>query len=276
MELEKKNKNQESEIYLESSSSSSSSSSSPDLKIGNTKIFLMKENYFSIQASKIILDSIHESLRYNITNIKTKPHRHANTQINQKQKQKPNAEKEIYETIEFKAESIMPLTKFLDKSANKHGTDYNTILHFIGNIGNQITFLRNQGYSIPFFSLEDFIVINHTIFCFMNDNKIFKIDKQTLDITIDYPISYHKNNSFIPPDIPIGQKDQMDKIPIDIYFTSIYYSLAQICVYVFVKERIIDQNEFEKIAGPFVYTPLYWCIKRCLDKDQTKRILLYV
>ena len=268
MELENKNKNQETKIYLESSSS-------PDLKIGNTKIFLMKENYFSIEASKLILDSIYESLRYDI---KTKIHRRANTHINQKQKQKqkPNIEKNIYETIEFKAESIMPLTKFLDKSTNKHGTDYNTILHFIGNTGNQITFLRNQGYSIPFFSLEDFIVINNTIFCFMNDNKIFKIDKQTLYITIDYPISYHKNNSFIPPDIPIGQKDEIDKIPIDIYFTSIYYSLAQICVYVFVKERIIDQNEFEKIAGPFVYTPLYWCIKRCLDKDESKRILLYV
>jgi hypothetical protein len=275
MELEKKNKNQESEIYLESLSSSFISST-PDLKIGNTKIFLMKENYFSIEASKLILDSIHESLRYDIKNIKTKTHTRENRQINQRQKQKPNTEKEIHETIEFKAESIMPLTKFLDKAANKHGTDYNTILHFIGNIGNQIKLLQNQGYSIPFFSLEDFIVINHTIFCFMNDTKIFKIDKQTLHITIDYPISYHKNNSFIPPDIPIGQKNQIDKIPIDIYFTSIYYSLAQICVYVFVKERIIDQSEFEKIAGPFVYTPLYWCIKRCLDKDRTKRILLYV
>lgn len=279
MELENKNKNQETKIYLDSltqsspSSPSSSSSTTPDLKIGNTKIFLMKENYFSIEASKLILDSIYESLRYDI---KTKTHRRSNTHINQKQKQKPNTEKNIYETIEFKAESIMPLTKFLDKSTNKHGTDYNTILHFIGNTGNQITFLRNQGYSIPFFSLEDFIVINNTIFCFMNDNKIFKIDKQTLYITIDYPISYHKNNSFIPPDIPIGQKDDMDKIPIDIYFSSIYYSLAQICVYIFVKERIIDQSEFEKIAGPFVYTPLYWCIKRCLDKDESKRILLYV
>lgn len=280
MELEKKNKKQENELYLEPSSSSSSSVASlkPDLKIGNTKIFHMKESHFCIEASKLILDSIHESLTHDITNIKiikAKQNKKSNTN-NHLLGQKQSRVKDLYETIEFKAESIMPLTKFLEKGVNKHGTDYNTILHFIGNIGNQVTFLRTRDYSIPFFSLEDFIVINHSIFCFVNDNKIFKIDKQTKNITIDYPISYHKNNSFIPPHIPIGKENKNDEIPTDIYFSTIYYSLAQICIYIFLNEKITDQNEFEKIAGPFVYTPLYWCIKRCLDKDESKRILLYV
>ena len=269
MEPEKKNKNQENKLYLESFSSSSK----PDLKIGNTKIFHMKENYFCIESSKIILESIHENLTYDITNIKTKPTKKLNTT---KQPLQQKTEKDIYETIEFKAESIMPLTKFLEKGANKNGTDYNIILHFIGNIGNQLTFLRKKEYSIPFFSLEDFIVINHSIFCFMNNNKIFKVDNQTKKITIDYPISYNKNNSFIPPHIPFGKEDINDEIPIEIHFSSIYYSLAQICVYIFVKEKITDQQDFDKVSGPFVYTSLYWCIKRCLDKDENKRILLYV
>ena len=56
--------------------------------------------------------------------------------------------------IEFHATSVMPLSKFLNKKENKHGFGFNTMLHFIGNIGNQLTFLRNQGYSIHFFSLE--------------------------------------------------------------------------------------------------------------------------
>jgi len=265
MEIEKKNKNQEYEVYSESLLSISSLK--PDLKIGNTKIFHMKENHFCIEASKLIIDSIHESLTYDINNIKTKPIQKTD---------KKSLKQKLRQNIEFKADSIMPLTKFLKKRINRHGTDYNTILHFIGNIGNQVKFLQAQNFSIPFFSLEDFIVINYSIFCFMNDSKLFKIDKQTKNITIDYPISYHKNNSFIPPNLPIGKENKTDEIPTEIYFSTIYYSLAQICVYIFIKEKVTDQSEFEKIAGPFVYTPFYWCIKRCLDKDESKRILLYV
>jgi hypothetical protein len=178
--------------------------------------------------------------------------------------------------MKFNAESVMPLTTFINKQSNKKGTDYNVILHFIGNIGNQLTFLRNQGYSIPFFSLEDFIVIDNTIFSFMNDDKIFKIDDETKYITLDYPIQYNKNNSFIPPHIALGLDDEPDKIPMDIYFSSIYYSLAQLCVYIFLRKQIKDEEDYDKISGPFIYTSLYWCLKRCLDKDENKRILLYV
>lgn len=245
---------------------SSTPSSMSHLKIGNTKISLIKENFYNIESSKLILDSINENLTHGNSNIK----------INIISPNK--TKKDLYEKIkiEFNAESVMPLNKFLDKANNKNGTDYNVILHFIGNIGNQITFLRNQGYSIPFFSLEDFIVIDHTIFSFINDEKIFKIDNKTKNITIDYPIHYNKSNSFIPPYVLMGIDDEPDKIPIDIYFSTIYYSLAQICVYIFLREIITDEKDFDKVSGPFIYTPLYWCLKRCLDKDENKRILLYV
>ena len=74
----------------------------------------------------------------------------------------------------------------------------------------------------------------------------------------------------------MGIDNEPDKIPIDIYFSTIYYSLAQICVYIFLREIITDEKDFDKVSGPFIYTPLYWCLKRCLDKDENKRILLYV
>lgn len=265
MEIE--NKKLEKEVYLEMPLSSSTK---PDVKIGNTKIYHIKESTFRIEMSKLILDSVHESLRYHIKNIKTFPH--AQT-FKQKQLK---ISKDMYEIIEFNADSVMPLTKFLEKAANKNGTSYNTILHFIGNIGNQVTFLLTHGYSIPFFSLEDFIVINNTIFCFMNDEKFFKIDTRTNQFTIDYPIEYNINNSFIPPHVSMGVKDKKDKIPIDLHFSTVYYSLAQICVYIFLTEHITCEKDFEKVSGPFFYTPLYWCLKRCLDKDENKRILLYV
>jgi hypothetical protein len=77
--------------------------------------------------------------------------------------------------MKFNAESVMPLKTFINKNSNKKGTDYNVILHFIGNIGNQLTFMKNQGFSIPFFSLDDIIVIDEIVFAFVNNDKVFKI-----------------------------------------------------------------------------------------------------
>ena len=252
------------------------------LKIGSTKISLLKENSYMIESTGLLLDSINE----NMTHGHEHSYEYSKGQKHDKQikttftsmASNKKTKKSLYDKIKmkFNAESVMPLTTFINKQSNKKGTDYNVILHFIGNIGNQLTFLRNQGYSIPFFSLEDFIVIDNTIFSFMNDDKIFKIDSETNNITIDYPIQYNKNNSFIPPHIEIGLDDQPDKIPIDIYFSSIYYSLAQLCVYIFLRKQIKDEEDYDKVSGPFVYTSLYWCLKRCLDKDENKRILLYV
>ena len=257
------------------------------LKIGSTKISLLKENSYMIESTGLLLDSINE----NMTHIHEHSHEHSKGQkhdkrvnmslvsdVPSKSKTTKKTKKSLYDKIKmkFNAESVMPLTTFINKQSNKKGTDYNVILHFIGNIGNQLTFLRNQGYSIPFFSLEDFIVIDNTIFSFMNDDKIFKIDDETKYIKLDYPIQYNKNNSFIPPHVALSLDDEPDKIPMDIYFSSIYYSLAQLCVYIFLRKQIKDEEDYDKVSGPFIYTSLYWCLKRCLDKDENKRILLYV
>ena len=254
--------------------------SDPTLKIGSTKISILKDNMYTIEANSLLLDSINENITHNVE------HQRHRKQINMtpifdakgKGKGTKKTKKALYDKIKmkFNADSVMPLTTFINKQGNKQGTNYNVILHFIGNIGNQLTFLRNKGYSIPFFSLEDFIVIDNIVFSFINDDKIFKIDEKTKSITLDYPIRYNKTHSFIPPGLALGLGDQPDKIPIDIYYSSIYYSLAQLCVYIFLRKEIKDEEDYDKIAGPFIYTSLYWCLKRCLDKDESKRILLYV
>jgi len=203
MELEKK-------INIKSNKFSPNST----LKIGSTNISLLKENFYTIETSSLLLDSINE----NITHIahRGEYNKEQNQTMDKQIKMTPfsdrldkgnkKTKKSLYEKIKmkFNAESVMPLTTFINKQSNKHGTNYNIILHFIGNIGNQLTFLRNKGYSIPFFSLEDFIVIDNIIFSFVNDDKIFKIDEETRNITLDYPITYNKNNSFIPPHIALG------------------------------------------------------------------------
>lgn len=281
MEVEKRiEQEHEQKNHITSHTPSHAPSHAPSLKIGTTKIALVKENSYTIESTNLLVNSINDNITYSnsvdrhvkITPVSTtKNIKHARTHI-------ANTKTELYNKIkmEFNAKSVMPLASFLNKNSNKHGVDYNIILHFIGNIGNQLTFLKKKGYSIPFFSLEDFIVIDNSIFSFMNDDKIFKIDDETKNITIDYPLKYNKSNSFIPPHVMMGLSDTSDKIPTDIYFSSIYYSLAQICVYIFLREQIKDEDDYDKVSGPFIYTSLYWCLKRCLDKDENKRILLYV
>ena len=71
-------------------------------------------------------------------------------------------------------------------------------------------------------------------------------------------------------------EDKAKKLPIIIHHSWGFYSLAQLCVFIFLRKNINDVTDYEDIAGPFIYTPLYWCLKRCLEKNNSKRILLYI
>ena len=265
-------------------------SSEASLRIGKTEIELLKENTYSIITNDHIVDSLRENVEIlhnkHIKKIPLPPHSstsplHSVTQI------------------EINASSVMPLQTFLNKTSNQKGVSYDVILHFIGNIGNQLTFLKKKGYAVPFISLEDIIVIDGIIFAFVNDDKVFRIEdvgrgedeedggnernernkEYPQNIIIDFPIKFNKKNSFIPPMIKkyFGSGDDKGKkLPIIIHHSWGFYSLAQLCVFIFLRKSIADVTDYEDIAGPFIYTPLYWCLKRCLDKNNSKRILLYI
>ena len=255
----------------------------PSIRIGETELSVVKENVYKIETSKLILDSINDNMEQHNIDVNLNIH----TSSMAKRRSHPHTHTHGNIEAEIKASSIMPLTKFLLKKENKQGVSFDVILHFIGNIGNQLTFLKNQGFSIPFFSLEDIIVIDEIVFAFVNNDKVFKIENDGVSgrrniITIDYPIIYDTHTSFIPPNIGFcdsssnSQRERDMKLPINVHFSAAFYSLAQICVYVFLRKKIKDHEDYEKEASPFIYTSLYWCLKRCLDKDENRRILLYV
>ena len=248
--------------------------SNVSLRIGKTEIELLKENTYSIRTNDYLIDSLRENIEIQ----------------HKKNIKKTHSKKTSITEIELNAFSMMPLQTFLSKPSNQKGVGYDVLLHFIGNIGNQLTFLKNKGYAIPFISLEDIIVIDDIIFAFVNDDKVFRIEdvdgdeddgdnRNFQNIIIDFPIKFNKKNSFIPPMIKkyFGSGDDKGKkLPIIIHHSWGFYSLAQLCIFIFLKKRITDDMEYEDIAGPFIYTPLYWCLKRCLDKNNSKRILLYI
>lgn len=258
--------------------------SEASLRIGKTEVSLLKENTYSIRTNDYVLDSLRENIEIlHSKHIKKIPLHSAGQ-------------------IEFNASSVTPLQTFLSKASNQKGVSYDVLLHFIGNIGNQLTFLKKKGYAVPFISLEDIIVIDEIIFAFVNDDKVFRIEDvgggedeeeqdaldernernernkgNTQNIIIDFPIKFNKKNSFIPPMIKkyFGHTNGQ-KLPIIIHHSWGFYSLAQLCIFIFLKKSIANVTDYDDVAGPFIYTPLYWCLKRCLDKNNSKRILLYI
>ena len=266
------------------------------LRIGKTEIGLLKENTYSIRTNDYIIDSLRENIEilHNKHIKKTPLPPHSSTSPLHSATQ-----------IEINASSVMPLQTFLSKASNQKGVSYDVILHFIGNIGNQLTFLKKKGYAVPFISLEDIIVIDGIIFAFVNDDKVFRIEdvgggedgedeedggdernernernkENPQNIIIDFPIKFNKKNSFIPPMIKkyFGSgEDKAKKLPIIIHHSWGFYSLAQLCVFIFLRKSITNVTDYEDVAGPFIYTPLYWCLKRCLEKNNSKRVLLYI
>jgi hypothetical protein len=71
-------------------------------------------------------------------------------------------------------------------------------------------------------------------------------------------------------------------LPSEINYKCSYYSLGVLAVfcllnsYLLVGNELKSAEEIENIIKPFLNTKIYWFIKRCLDPNIDKRILLLI
>lgn len=172
----------------------------------------------------------------------------------------------------FKANTVYNLKHYMTNRENKKGIEYMNVLKFLENIGSQLLFFNSLDKSVVFYSLEDIIVIDDEYFIFINTDKLFSINKETKNIIIDIPLEIKYQNSFIPLDI----KD-ISVIPFELFYTSGFSSLAMLCIYLFLAIKIEGSEEdFERVSNPFIYTQLYFCLKRCIKNNPKDRVLCYV
>jgi len=156
--------------------------------------------------------------------------------------------------ISFQANSLQSLddyikTQFLNEDNLKK---------FIYDLGSQILFLKENGIKIPYFSLGDIIIINHNNFLFINSKKLIK---KRVEGDIISRIEGISSVDFIPPEL-LEKKD----INIShIHYSSAYYSLAKLILYV-----------FDFILENLYYTNVYFFLNRCLKDDPLKRDFLYI
>ena len=174
------------------------------------------------------------------------------------------------ETIIFTAENIKPLKNILfNKNDNKMGL--NQCIKMIDELTKQISYLKTINYGFYGFDINDILVIDG-IFLFCNTQYL-------------YPL-YKDNFLFIEPlSQPYFSSPEIIKLtilPTEINNKCSYYSLGVLVIfcllnnYLLVSNELKTPEEIENIIKPIFNTKIYWFLKRCLEPNLEKRVLMLI
>ena len=195
------------------------------------------------------------------------------------------------DTIKFKATRVESLKQFIEKmhdnnQKNKEmdGLIYTLVLKLLADVGTLLQYAMSEyGRAIPFFSLEDIIVIeNETTettfdFVFINGEKMLQtiqISRETNALRVDVPLQVNKQTSFLPLELA---ESELKHLPMHLTTASWLYSLSSLCIYALLNYKFKNgEDDIERIGRPFLHTSLYFCLKRCMKTKPEKRVLLYV
>ena len=214
------------------------------------------------------------------------------------------------DTLKFKATRVESLKQFIEKmhdnnhDKNMDGLIYTLVLKLLADVGTLLQYAMSEyGRAIPFFSLEDIIVIenanenhdNHDDastttteeptfdFVFINGEKLLQTsrDHETKTnkcnnnaLRVDVPLQVNKQTSFLPLELA---ESELKHLPMHLTTTSWLYSLSSLCIYALLNYKFKNgEDDIERIGRPFLHTSLYFCLKRCMKTKPEKRVLLYV
>ena len=170
---------------------------------------------------------------------------------------------------------------------NMDGLNYTLVLKLLADVGTLLQYAMSEyGRAIPFFSLEDIIVIENAAttttttteeptfdFVFINGEKLLQISRENA-LRVDVPLQVNKQTSFLPLELAEGG---LKHLPMHLTKTSWLYSLSSLCIYALLNYKFKNgEDDIERIGRPFLHTSLYFCLKRCMKTNPEKRFLLYV
>ena len=114
--------------------------------------------------------------------------------------------------------------------------------------------------SFLFYDIANIIVIDNNKFVYVCDDLV-QLNNDKILITKPFT----KTNTLLSPEAL-----NINTIPSKIHYTSVYYSLGLLITFCMTGDRTCEIEL--SISGP----KLHGFIRRCLDKDPTKRCLLFV
>jgi hypothetical protein len=160
-------------------------------------------------------------------------------------------------SIHISAEKLTPFNTFISSQPNNR-LSYHTCIQLVDDLTKQIMILHKFGYGIYGFDMDDILTIdNHFVFCgcrhvlpLENDHFIF-----TSPIRRPY---------FSSPEL-----NKLTKLPAKLNYKCNYYSLG-----IFVSLCLLGSENIN--IDVLNDTKIYWFIKRCINEDVDKRVLLLI
>lgn len=142
---------------------------------------------------------------------------------------------------------------------SKKALPYDRCVRMILDIGAQIERLKESGYGI--LSVNRSQVKETTTGAFILDIQRDNYFKCTSYGMLDLTKPFKKNNNMAP------EVHDIDTLPSETYYTAAFYSLGHLACDVLGIERDIE------LLKP---TKLYFLLERCMNKDPTSRIFLFI
>lgn len=170
----------------------------------------------------------------------------------------------------FTAENVVPYKKYLLVNNKQHLTHYDCI-KLITDSTTQIDLLEEMGFTFYGFDIDDMLTIDNT-FLFVSANYLIPIYNKK--IVFCYPI---EQPYFSSPEIL-----KLTTLPAEISYKTCYYSLGLLIVYSLLHIYLLVGNEIKSaedidiLIEPIKFTKEYWFVKRCINDDAEKRILLLI
>lgn len=210
------------------------------------------------------------------------------------------------DALKFKATRVESLKQFIEKMHDNNemrdkdmdGLIYTLVLKMLADVGVLLQYcMTKYNKVIPFFSLEDIIVIENEVdgssasrfdFVFINGEKMLEMGDADDDsdddsecnsggssvLRVDVPLQINTQTSFLPLELA---ENELKHLPIKLTTTSWLYSLSSLCIYALLKYKFKNgEDDIKRIGRPFLHTSLYFCLKRCMKTNPEKRVLLYV
>ena len=132
-------------------------------------------------------------------------------------------------------------------------------------LGIQLGILSDYNYGILHFNIKDIMVIDENWFLLTNLSNLTELLEDN-KLNIIKPIS---PGSYLAPELKL-----VKALPAKVYSSCAYYSLALLCIDVYGFDKIITDIKLD--LEIIRRTPLYFLLKRCLDKNPTNRVFLLI
>jgi hypothetical protein len=192
-----------------------------------------------------------------------------------------------YQTLHFRISKLLSFQEYQESLYIKNGTKkfpYEIACYMSYFLVKQLNYLISYEEKC-FYELNPqyIIVLDDTKFIYLSSSHLSDMIQRNIIITRPFTLKNNKFNiDFISPEFA-----KIKQLPSEVHFKTIFYSLAYILIFSLTNDYeilndmltfdpVITNEIIENALKPIKDTKLYWLIKRCLERDPEKRILMLI